>query len=109
MTINIPDCATASNDSNDVINITTEHCPVQPPGPAPVIGTFSVVIIGIVLAVFFVATAIVRYRAHELKPERLKAKNEAKQIELDAEVKMAALRKTCSTCGADYTPTLETK
>lgn len=108
--VNIPDCAAfANNTTRDAqpsnnITIDTSNCPVAPPNPAPTISTFGIIIVGIVVIAFFVATAIVRHRAHELKPKRLEAQNAARKIELDARVAMANSPK-CQVCG--HKPVLE--
>lgn len=111
--VNIPECATYADNStrdsqqSNTITVDTSNCPAPPPNPAPMIDTWGIIIIAAVAVVLFVSTAIVRYRAHELKPQRIEAQNNARKIELDAEVQMAALRKRCGTCGDVYEPELE--
>lgn len=106
--INIPDCAVETGkNSGDQITISTTSCPNPPPGPPPVISWWETLVIGIVLLAAVGGFAIVRYRAHELKPDRLAQKNIARKQELDAQIELAKAHRQCVTCGQKYEPELK--
>lgn len=107
--INIPDCAVSDNNgrldsANQTIVVDTSSCPVQPPGPQPMIDGGWVIVAGVIAAIFIVATAFVRFCAHENKPLKMRAQNDARKNELDAQIKMATAPK-CQVCG--HKPVLE--
>lgn len=112
--VNFPDCAelgtndktTGNGDEHDTITITTEGCPTAPPGPPPIFGTGEIIAMVLVALVFIAAVALVRFKAHEQKPAKLQARNEARKIELDAEIRRieASRPERCGTCGDVYTP-----
>lgn len=58
----------------------------------------------LIIGAFIASIAIVRYRAHELKPDRLKRENERLQIAANREVELAKQHKQCLTCGDVYGP-----
>lgn len=106
--VNIPDCATGSHDDSDVITITTENCgPAPAPGPRQFPGTGEWIGGFLMLVAVLAAIVATRWKSHDTKPARLAEQNRARQIELDAEVKMAALHRTCGTCGDKYEPELK--
>ncbi|QGJ93775.1 hypothetical protein SEA_HANNACONDA_134 [Mycobacterium phage Hannaconda] len=106
--IEFPDCGEInSNDTGQHIVVQTDNCVAVPPGPPPVISWWETLIIGIVALSVIIGAAIVRYRAHELKPERLEQKRLARKQEIDGQVEIAKARKVCRTCGDKYEPELK--
>lgn len=126
--INFPDCAelgtsdktVGNGDEPDTITITTEGCPAPLPGPPPILGTGEIIAIVLVSLALIAGVVIVRYQAHENKPAKLQARNEARKVELEAQNQRrkieldgqvrkieASRRQTCGTCGDVYDPALE--
>lgn len=90
------------------VEIDIPDCPLAPSGPpSPFDGTligFGLFLAALSLVAICIAVGMIRYRAHELKPQRLEAENKRRQIELNAQVEMAKYRQTCVTCGTIYEP-----
>ena len=106
--VNIPDCDDVSvgHTVNGTVPVTASDCAVPIPGPPPLISWFTVLVIGIVLVAAVIAFALVRYRAHELKPKRLEEQRLARKQELDAQVRMAECQKVCPSCTTPFAPEL---
>ncbi len=105
--VNIPGCDSVVRDSSTsgTITVNATNCGTESGAYSP-----TPFIIGGVIAfiVFAVVMCVVRYKAHEMKPDRLKEQRLAREKEIDGQVRMAQLHKTCSTCGDTYEPALTT-
>jgi hypothetical protein len=115
--IDFPDCADlgshdpgrANGDApQDTITVFTENCPAAViNNPQPLISSWMLLLSLAVVLATVVATSIVRYKSHEMKPRRLEQQRLAEKNRLDAQVAMAKVRKNCPTCGDVYEPKLK--
>lgn len=114
LVIDFPDCselgskeAEGRDGNHDTITVTTGGCPQPgPPGPPPLIPWWGFGLGFVVLITAVVTVGFVRYRAHEMKPEKLEQKRLARKQELDAKIALKA--KKCGLCGTVYDPEEET-
>lgn len=106
--VNIPGCEKVSTSSatNGTITIAVSDC-TPPPPTNMMVPAFWVS--AVLVLVTIVAFAIVRFRANELKPERMEQARLSRQQEINGQVEMAKAQKTCPSCTSKFSPELTKK
>jgi len=104
--VNFPDCGELTSPKDgETMTVTTSHC--APAGPPPVIGAWEIAAFIIVGVAAVAGISMVRYRAQELKPQRLQERRLSRKQEIDGQIALAQAHKQCMMCGSKYEPELE--